>query len=404
MSSPTHLVLLTQGFPYGQVEPFIDNELVELAQRFSRVTVVPLTARAGRPIRQLPPGVELEDIFPLPRRQIGKIVAELPRALHMQKGLSARQKLFEVLWLTKMAALAAQVRKRLAAGDERRIYYGYWLSNTAAVAQILHSGDERSIAVARGHGGDIYMHRAARGFHPGRRHHRQLRHVFPVSNAGVVALQEQGFDPARLSVARLGVTQSPIAKYVPEHQWRMVTCSNTAPVKRLDLIARAVALLADQGYPIRWLHVGDTQMAQGSLADLLSHLGSPPTVLSAAGRLPATQVREAIRDFAPHVFVNASSTEGVPVAVMEAFSLSLPVLATDAGGTGEIVRDRDNGHLLPVEICANELAEAIKNFAELPQDTVRRYRNAALETWRSVCDAHTNYQHFATALERLSGQ
>lgn len=404
MSSPTHLVLLTQGFPYGQVEPFIDTELVELAQRFSRVTVVPLTARAGRPIRQLPPGVELEDIFPLPRRQIGKIVAELPRALHMQKGLSARQKLFEALWLTKMAALAAQVRKRLAAGDERRIYYGYWLSNTAAVAQILHSGDERSIAVARGHGGDIYMHRAARGFHPGRRHHRQLRHVFPVSNAGVAALQEQGFDPTRLSVARLGVTQSPIAKYVPDHQWRMVTCSNTAPVKRLDLIARAVALLADQGYPIRWLHVGDTQMPEGSLSDLLTEFGCTPAVLTATGHVPADQVRKQISEFSPHVFVNASSTEGVPVAVMEAFSLGLPVIATNAGGTGEIVTDNHNGTLLPVEISADDLADAIRNFAQLPAATVQSYRAAALTTWRSTCDAHQNYENFGAALVDLEPQ
>lgn len=402
MSSSTHLVLLTQGFPYGQVEPFIENELVELAQHFSRVSIVPLTARANRPVRTLPPGVELIDIFPLPRWQIGAIAGELPRSLHLQKGLSPRQKIVEALWLTKMATISAQVRKRLTKNDSRRIYYGYWLSNTAAVAQILHAGDERSIAVARGHGGDIYMHRAARGFHPGRRHHRQLKQVFPVSNAGVTSLEKQGFDPTRLSVARLGVSKSPISQYDPDHQWRIVTCSNTAPVKRLDLIARAVALLAEKGYPIRWLHVGDTQMPEGSLSDLLTQFGCTPAVLTATGHVPADQVRKQISEFSPHVFVNASSTEGVPVAVMEAFSLGLPVIATNAGGTGEIVTDTHNGTLLPVEITADDLADALRNFAQLPAATVQSYRTAALTTWRSNCDAHCNYEAFSRALIGLS--
>ena len=40
------------------------------------------------------------------------------------------------------------------------------------------------------------------------------------------------------------------------------------------------------------------------------------------------------------VFVNASVTEGgSPVAVQEAVSCSIPIIATDAGGNGEIVLD-----------------------------------------------------------------
>ncbi len=40
------------------------------------------------------------------------------------------------------------------------------------------------------------------------------------------------------------------------------------------------------------------------------------------------------------LFVNTSSSEGVPFSIMEAFAAGIPVMATNVGGTGEIVDDR----------------------------------------------------------------
>jgi glycosyltransferase involved in cell wall biosynthesis len=60
-----------------------------------------------------------------------------------------------------------------------------------------------------------------------------------------------------------------------------------------------------------------------------------------------------------------SLTEGMPGGVIESLVLGRPVVATAAGGTGEIVRDGVNGLLVP---CgdATRLAEAILTMLENP--------------------------------------
>lgn len=47
------------------------------------------------------------------------------------------------------------------------------------------------------------------------------------------------------------------------------------------------------------------------------------------------------------VFVLSSVSEGYSMALLEACAVALPIVATDVGGNGEIVRDGDTGRLVP---------------------------------------------------------
>jgi len=42
------------------------------------------------------------------------------------------------------------------------------------------------------------------------------------------------------------------------------------------------------------------------------------------------------------VFINTSSSEGLPVSIMEAMSFGIPVIATNVGGTGHCYKCRRN--------------------------------------------------------------
>jgi glycosyltransferase involved in cell wall biosynthesis len=46
------------------------------------------------------------------------------------------------------------------------------------------------------------------------------------------------------------------------------------------------------------------------------------------------------------IFVNPSYAEGLPTSVLEAGSIGLPIIATDVGGTKEIIDDGENGFLI----------------------------------------------------------
>jgi len=64
-------------------------------------------------------------------------------------------------------------------------------------------------------------------------------------------------------------------------------------------------------------------------------------------------------------FVLASRWEGLPNAVMEAMAARCPVVATDVGGTRELVRTRQTGLLVPAEDAA-QLADAIREIMQHP--------------------------------------
>ena len=77
------------------------------------------------------------------------------------------------------------------------------------------------------------------------------------------------------------------------------------------------------------------------------------------------------------VFVLASKNEGLPIALVEALALGLPVVATAVGGTPEVVSDGLEGLLVPPS-SPDQLASAIERLATDP-DLRARMSSAAAE-------------------------
>lgn len=66
-----------------------------------------------------------------------------------------------------------------------------------------------------------------------------------------------------------------------------------------------------------------------------------------------------------HVLLLPSYNEGLPMAILEAMSYSLPVISTPVGGIAEAIRDGENGFLVtPGDVHA--LAERMRRFVDLP--------------------------------------
>ncbi len=81
------------------------------------------------------------------------------------------------------------------------------------------------------------------------------------------------------------------------------------------------------------------------------------------------------------VFVLASETEGLPLVILEAMALGIPIVATDVGGLREVIISNENGVLVPPKRPA-ELARAVSALLQDPtyagamsdraKETVRR--------------------------------
>jgi glycosyltransferase involved in cell wall biosynthesis len=127
-----------------------------------------------------------------------------------------------------------------------------------------------------------------------------------------------------------------------------------------DLIT-AVGMLRSAGLAVRLRLCGDGP-ARALLEQQIRALG----LTSEVTLLGAVDHPTALRELADAtVFVNPSWTEGLPTTVLEAAALGCCVVATDVGGTSEIVTSGETGWLVPARE-PERLAAAIREAIERP--------------------------------------
>jgi glycosyltransferase involved in cell wall biosynthesis len=119
----------------------------------------------------------------------------------------------------------------------------------------------------------------------------------------------------------------------------LTTVCRLVPWKGVDGIIRAVSGLPDT----RLVVAGDGPL-RSELSDLAARLGVAERVLF-LGNVSRSQVRALLER--THVFVLNSSYEGLPHVVLEAMEAGAPVVATDVGGTPEVIATGQTGLLIP---------------------------------------------------------
>jgi glycosyltransferase involved in cell wall biosynthesis len=120
---------------------------------------------------------------------------------------------------------------------------------------------------------------------------------------------------------------------------RIITVCRLTPWKGVDGLLAALGGLPDVG-----LVVVGTGPESARLQRLAEELGVAGRVYF-AGQVPREQVGGYLR--AADLFVLNSTYEGFPHVVLEAMAVGLPVVAADAGGSGELVQDGVSGRLVP---------------------------------------------------------
>ena len=90
------------------------------------------------------------------------------------------------------------------------------------------------------------------------------------------------------------------------------------------------------------------------------------------------------------LFMNVSSSEGLPVSIMEAFSFGIPALVTAVGGNPEIVQE-GAGILLAENPSIDSITQNIQNWDE----TNLQRREVALRIQREEYCSEKNQEEFA---------
>ncbi len=117
------------------------------------------------------------------------------------------------------------------------------------------------------------------------------------------------------------------------------TIGRLSEIKQQDLLLRAFARISERLPEARLLLVGDGPL-MGSLRQLAQDLGQAERVHFAGYQARPERYLQVM-----DLFALTSRSEGMPLAVLEAWAAGLPVLASDVGGLPELIDPGRNGHL-----------------------------------------------------------
>ena len=406
-----NLLLVTAGFPYGEWERgFLTTEFLQLCRNFS-VTVLSV-GREDPLLYPVENVVRLERyLYPqklpsvatmLRYLTVPDVVRECLRAAWSAPHKKVLSRLHLINAYYFQAEQIADKMEQLIREQEIDIVYTYWATEPAVAACMLKKKYPQLRFVTRFHGHDLYRERKGSLWQPFR-HLITARadRLFFACAVGMEYYLHHWGGSEKAQLHYLGCGEAPKCDHNPSDVLRIVSCSNLIPLKRVDCIIDALALLPAE-VSVRWDHFG-----QGTEAEALERRAAQAlrdnVTWTFHGHVPNHLLRQQMLALEPDVFLTVSSTEGgVPVSIQEAFSMGIPCIGSAAGGTPEAVRQGQTGFLLGEYPTAQELADALLRFRELPPEEKMAMSDGALALWRECFHAEKNAKNFIKELQHLS--
>ncbi|WP_197443924.1 glycosyltransferase [Maioricimonas rarisocia] len=181
-----------------------------------------------------------------------------------------------------------------------------------------------------------------------------------------VSLEKYGSGDGAAVRRRHGI---PPGAFVVGHLGRL------SPEKNCPFLAEAVFTFLQRHPQARFLLVGDGESRE-VFEEAAERFGCSDR-LHLTGLLEGQDVADAYRAMNVFAFASHSETQGMVLA--EAMAAGLPVVGVDASGVRDIVKDGQNGRLLPCD-NAETFAAALSGIAECDQQGRKRLIDQALET------------------------
>ncbi|MES2150743.1 MAG: glycosyltransferase [Pseudomonadota bacterium] len=408
-----NVLMVTSSFPFGHGESFVDGELRGISGYFDSIELAPCWHASD--IRE---GYQTENLnLDYTKKRWGSL-----RVYHV--AYSFLKALWTYQWFPELVGIFRRGHKLENMKELGRtlyraklfedflhdqfeckkkefgLIYFYWMvpEIMGAIAFRKKYRPDLKI-VSRAHGGDLYEDRKDGGY-AGLRNEvvAGLDEIYCISAHGKSYLEGRYPGLAnKFHLARLGVDDPDYLNALPRtDQLSIVSCSFVVEGKRLHLIVAAIKLLLDMNpeLEIKWTHIGD-----GKLFDQLRHCTLSTLTERAeivfTGYLTQPELMSLYRSESFDVIVNVSDCEGIPVSLMEASSVGIPMIATNVGGSGEIVNS-ENGVLISDHADIPTIAAALMRFKDRNFGQARRIN--ARSYWQKEFDAKTNYRTFGSQL------
>ena len=393
------LYLFTARYPYIGVENFLEDEIKFLSKEFDIIYVIPYK-RTADGCREMPANCEL--LEPIVKGKYDFIkhclfswaAFKALIADFFAKRVFGSSKRFKV-WMTAYLAtnsilnstVVKNISKEINTTDVCYFYWGKW-SN---VLSVFWKG--KAHFVSRFHGQWDLWEEEYDNYAP-------LRSRIADALDAAVFISEKGrryfhelYPECNTRLFRLGTKDVGIVNKSTDEKIRVLSCSTVYPLKRVDLILKSVVEMA-KTQKVEWAHLGGGEDYE-AIKDQAEQAQNEHLKINMAGQMSYKDVLTYYKNNPFDVFVNLSTNEGIPVSIMEAASCDVPTVATNVGGTSEIV-NKETGELVSENPTPEEVASKIIEVFNHRENYNPR------EFWLQNYVAEKNYMQYSKFLASIS--
>lgn len=207
----------------------------------------------------------------------------------------------------------------------------------------------------------------------------------------------------KCTVAYLGTRALQVDRWDTPDKNRLaiISCSNIIPLKRVALIAEALAVLPEE-IQVTWNHIGDGELHNSTIEYTTRLLRTKSNIQwKFWGRIANNKLEEIYNRVEPQLFITTSSSEGLPVSIQEAFSIGIPAIGTAVGGNSELIQNGVTGFLLTPDPSPQEVADQIVRFYKLSFEQKADMQNAVKKLWQEKCNSKKNADILMKILKKL---
>ncbi|MBR6071657.1 MAG: glycosyltransferase [Acholeplasmatales bacterium] len=276
--------------------------------------------------------------------------------------------------------------------------YSFWLSRPAfAVSYISNKYKNVVRGVSRTHRYDLYEEENDLNYLPFRKYICENIDTIYFSSIDTVTY----FDNKNYSIKKpsyklsyLGTKDYGRKKEKSTDSIVIASCSYIIKRKRLDLIISLVSEISKL-HSVKWIHIGNGEDEQKMIE--LANEKLENVDYQFLGKMSDEEIYDNYKKYNVDFFVNLSDSEGIPVSILEAMSMGIPVIARNVGGISDAIDD-ECGILIKND--ANSL-DVLKDVAKKivcifdDNNEYQKYSNAIYDKWFVKFNSDKNIEKVA---------
>ncbi len=229
--------------------------------------------------------------------------------------------------------------------------------------------------------------------------------MLPISRLWASRLQQMGCPSEKIAVSRMGVNMEKFSLRplkAPGQPLKMISVARLTEKKGLHVAIEACRLLRERGVDFRY-HILGIGPWERRLRTMIEQFQLEEYVVM-PGFKPNHEVKamldEADLFLLPSVTGADGDMEGIPVALMEAMAVGIPVVSTLHSGIPELIDADRSGWLVP-EYDASALADRLAQFADVEQQELGAMLKRAREKVENEFNQQRIYRELASLLQTL---